>query len=431
MVMRETVRRNRVWDGLGLSTRITRGTARRDHAFPHPSTPPSVVVTARSVDYAAAQAKAAKGVAVLTQPDQRWARCDIKTVGLLPNALAKQAAREAGAEEAWLIDDLGFITEGASTNAWIVDADGALRTRDTNANILRGITRKTLIDLAGEAGIEVSLRPFTVDEVKAAFKSARSTPSLDSSHAPVTSIDGHAIGDGRPGPVGMRLRRAVYVQNARATARWGRSPVCGASRKARQQSNASCRRAFGFQKERKRKSAMPTTAEEAEHCRTPSWEFGSQVEGPALPSSSSTASKLQGVVSWFDNFMRAASPRRPVAAGLQARHLDHRAASAGSALPGRARSGQRLTARSIDHRPPVETALVLHPVRSSSHGSASSRTRRASRLAPHAEAVGLAQALDLESPGRALHSAARSSPATLFGIGARSRRLANASAPPT
>jgi D-alanine transaminase len=215
IVMHETVRRNRIWDG-SVYLQITRGTARRDHAFPHPSTPPSVVVTARSVDYAAAQAKAAKGVAVLTQPDQRWARCDIKTVGLLPNALAKQAAREAGAEEAWLIDDLGFITEGASTNAWIVDAEGALRTRDTNANILRGITRKTLIDLAGEAGIEVSLRPFTVDEVKAAkeaFMTAASTLVM-----PVTSIDGHAIGDGRPGPVGMRLR-VLYEQHARATAR--------------------------------------------------------------------------------------------------------------------------------------------------------------------------------------------------------------------
>jgi D-alanine transaminase len=215
IVMHETVRRNRIWDG-SVYLQITRGTARRDHAFPHPSTPPSVVVTARSVDYAAAQAKAAKGVAVLTQPDQRWARCDIKTVGLLPNALAKQAAREAGAEEAWLIDDLGFITEGASTNAWIVDAEGALRTRDTNANILRGITRKTLIDLAGEAGIEVSLRPFTVDEVmaaKEAFMTAASTLVM-----PVTSIDGHAIGDGRPGPVGMRLR-VLYEQNARATAR--------------------------------------------------------------------------------------------------------------------------------------------------------------------------------------------------------------------
>jgi D-alanine transaminase len=215
IVMHETVRRNRIRDG-SVYLQVTRGTASRDHAFPHPSTPPSVVVTAKSVDYAKANDKAAKGVAVVTQPDQRWGRCDIKTVGLLPNALAKQAAREAGAEEAWLVDELGFITEGASTNAWIIDAEGALRTRDTNANILRGITRKTLIDLAAEAGIAVSQRPFTVDDVKnarEAFMTAASTLVM-----PVTAIDGHEIGDGQPGPVGKRLR-LLYEQNARATAR--------------------------------------------------------------------------------------------------------------------------------------------------------------------------------------------------------------------
>jgi D-alanine transaminase len=215
VVMRETVRRNRIRDG-SVYLQVTRGTASRDHAFPHPSTPPTVVITAKSLDYAAANAKAAKGVAVVTQPDQRWGRCDIKTVGLLPNALAKQAAREAGAEEAWLVDEFGFITEGASTNAWIVDADGALRTRDTNANILRGVTRHTLIDLAAAAGIEISQRPFTVDDVrnaKEAFMTAASTLVM-----PVTAIDGQPIGDGHPGPVGKRLR-VLYEQNARATAR--------------------------------------------------------------------------------------------------------------------------------------------------------------------------------------------------------------------
>jgi D-alanine transaminase len=214
IVMRETVRRNRVTDG-AVYLQITRGTAPRDHAFPHPDTPPSVVVTARRVDFRAEQRKADKGVAVITQPDNRWGRCDIKTVGLLPNALAKQAAREQGAYEAWLVDDLGFVTEGASTNAWIVDAGGTLRTRDTNANILRGITRKTLIDLIGEAGLEVSLRPFTVEEAKAAkeaFITAASTLVL-----PVIRIDGATVGDGRPGPVGRRLR-VLYEQNARETA---------------------------------------------------------------------------------------------------------------------------------------------------------------------------------------------------------------------
>jgi D-alanine transaminase len=215
VVLRETLRRNRIRDG-SVYLQITRGTAARDHAFPHPSTPPSVVVTAKAVNFAAAQAKAERGVAVITQPDQRWGRCDIKTVGLLPNALAKQAAREAGAEEAWMVDELGFITEGASTNAWIIDADGTLRTRDTNANILRGITRKTLIDLAAEEGIAVSQRPFTVEDArnaKEAFITAASTLVM-----PVTRIDGHAVGDGKPGPVGLRLR-VLYEQNARATAR--------------------------------------------------------------------------------------------------------------------------------------------------------------------------------------------------------------------
>jgi D-alanine transaminase len=214
-VLRETIRRNRVREGV-VYLQVTRGTARRDHAFPNPSVPPSVIVTARNVDPRAGEAKARNGVAVITRPDERWGRCDIKTVGLLPNALAKQAAREAGAEEAWLVDELGFVTEGASTNAWIVDADGSLRTRDTNANILRGITRKTLIDLAAEAGIAVSQRPFTVDEAKAAreaFITAASTLVM-----PVVAIDGHKVADGKPGPVGMRLR-ALYEQNARATAR--------------------------------------------------------------------------------------------------------------------------------------------------------------------------------------------------------------------
>ena len=214
-VLRETVRRNRVRDG-AVYLQISRGVAKRDHAFPTKTPPATVVVTAKPVDYAAEQAKASKGIKVLTQPDIRWGRCDIKTVGLLPNVLAKQAAREAGAYEAWLVDELGFVTEGASTNAWIVDAEGNLRTRDTNANILRGVTRKNLLTIAAEAGHPVSERPFTVDEVKQAreaFITAASTFVL-----PVVAIDGHKIGDGRPGPVSERLR-ALYLSNARATTR--------------------------------------------------------------------------------------------------------------------------------------------------------------------------------------------------------------------
>jgi D-alanine transaminase len=212
LVLRESVRRNRVREG-SVYVQVNRGVAPRDHPFPNPAPPSSLVVVAKPVDFARGEARAAEGVGVLTQPDIRWGRCDIKSVGLLPNVLAKQAAREAGAFEAWLVDDLGFVTEGASTNAWIVDETGVLRTRDTNANILRGVTRKTLIELAEAAGVPVSQRPFTVEEAKRAreaFITAASTFVM-----PVIAIDGAKIGDGRPGPVAKRLR-ALYLGAARA-----------------------------------------------------------------------------------------------------------------------------------------------------------------------------------------------------------------------
>ena len=136
-VLRETVRRNGVRDGM-LYLQVTRGVARRDHAFPRPPSRPAVVMTAKPLDMAAADRRAEAGVSVITTPESRWARCDIKTVGLLPNALAKEAARRAGAYEAWFVDSDGLVTEGASTNAWILTGEGVLVTRDTGANILRG-----------------------------------------------------------------------------------------------------------------------------------------------------------------------------------------------------------------------------------------------------------------------------------------------------
>ena len=213
-VMRETIRQNRFDNGL-VYLQITRGAAPRDHAFPVTPVAPSVVITAKRVDYAGAEAKARKGVAVVTRPDIRWGRCDIKTVGLLPNALAKQSAKEAGAYEAWLVDEAGFVTEGASTNAWIVDAEGRLRTRDTGANILRGITRKTLIEIAQERQIEVIEKPFTVEEAKLAKEAFLTAASAFLT--PIVAIDGIKIGDGAPGPVTLRLRD-LYIRNARATA---------------------------------------------------------------------------------------------------------------------------------------------------------------------------------------------------------------------
>jgi D-alanine transaminase len=214
MVMRETLRRNRVREGL-IYLQVSRGVAPRDHAFPGDDVQPGLVMTAKSLDRAATEAKAAKGVAVVTVPENRWGRCDIKTVGLLPNALARQQAREAGAYEALFVDELGMVTEGAASNAWILDRDGVLRTRDTNANILRGITRRTLMDVIAGAGLPFQERPFTVDEAKSAKEVF--VTGAGSLVMPVIAIDGEKVGDGTPGPVAMRLRR-LYIERARETA---------------------------------------------------------------------------------------------------------------------------------------------------------------------------------------------------------------------
>ena len=214
LVLREAVRRNKVRNGL-CYLQVTRGVAKRDHAFPNPAVPPAVVITAKSTDRAAADAKAAKGAAVISTPETRWARCDIKSIGLLPNALAKQAARERGALEAWFVDDMGLVTEGASSNAWIIDAEGVLRTRDTNANILRGVTRTTLLEVIREAGIPFSEKPFTIAEAQAA-KEAFVT-GAGSLLTPIVEVDGVKLGDGKPGEVATRLR-TLYIERARQKA---------------------------------------------------------------------------------------------------------------------------------------------------------------------------------------------------------------------
>jgi D-alanine transaminase len=214
IVLREVLRRNHVREGL-IYLQVSRGVAPRDHAFPEGDLSPSVVITAKSLDRAASEAKAAKGIAVITTPENRWGRCDIKTVGLLPNVLARQAARERGAGEALFVDEMGLITEGASANAWILDGDGVLRTRDTQANILRGVTRRTLLDVIAEAGLKVEERPFTPEEMaeaKEAFITGAGSLVL-----PVIAIDGKPIGGGAPGPVAKRLR-SLYIERAKQTA---------------------------------------------------------------------------------------------------------------------------------------------------------------------------------------------------------------------
>ncbi|MDI1280732.1 D-amino-acid transaminase [Brevundimonas sp.] len=213
-VLKETVRRNRVRNGI-VYLQVTRGTARRDHPFPPEGTPPSVIVTARSISAVKAEAQADKGVAVITQPDIRWGRCDIKTVGLLPNILAKQAARDRGAYEAWFVDEMGLVTEGSSTNAWIIDEHGRLRTRDTQANILRGVTRAAIMDLVKQEKIELDERPFSVDEAKRAREAFFT--AAGAFVMPAISIDGTTIGDGTPGPVTRKLR-ALYLDQAKRDA---------------------------------------------------------------------------------------------------------------------------------------------------------------------------------------------------------------------
>ena len=207
VVLRETIRRNRVRNGI-VYLQVTRGVARRDHAFPPAETPPSLVVTAKSLDVAGNERQAAEGIAVITVPDIRWDRVDIKTIALLPNVLAKQAAREQGAKEAWFVDASGLVTEGSSTNAWIVTADGAVVTRPADHGILRGITRTVLLKAIAAQGLRLDERAFSVEEAyraREAFVTSASQIVM-----PVVRIDARAVGNGHPGSVAAALRQAFH-----------------------------------------------------------------------------------------------------------------------------------------------------------------------------------------------------------------------------
>ena len=200
-VLREVVARNRVREGL-VYIQVTRGVSRRDHPFPTKPVAPAIVVTTRRLppfpkDVARWQATA------ITTPDLRWARCDIKSVGLLPNVLARQAAREQGAYEAILVNAEGMVTEGAATSVWIVDRNGTLRTRHLDHVILPGCTRGSLITLMQEAGIAFEERAFSADELRAARETF--VTSATSYVRPVVRLDGKPVGDGEVGPVTRRL----------------------------------------------------------------------------------------------------------------------------------------------------------------------------------------------------------------------------------
>jgi D-alanine transaminase len=207
IVLREVVVRNRIGYGI-VYLQISRGVARRDHAFPAPDVPPSLVVTARPLNARRNEALAAAGIAVVSVPDNRWGRVDIKTTGLLPNVLARQAAIAQGARDAWFVDNDGKVTEAASANAWIVTEAGRVVTRPADHGILKGITRTVLFDAIKAQGLSLEERAFTLAEAYAAreaFVTAASQIVL-----PVVRIDGHVIGEGRPGPLATALRRTFH-----------------------------------------------------------------------------------------------------------------------------------------------------------------------------------------------------------------------------
>jgi D-alanine transaminase len=213
MAMRETLRRNRLTFGL-LYLQVTRGSAPRDHAIPAHARP-TLIMTARRLDAKAIAARRANGVAVVTRPDIRWGRCDIKTTALTANVLAKTDARRAGALEAWLVDDKGFITEGASTNAWIVK-DGTAATHPLDRHILPGVTRAGVLEVARSAGIAIEERAFTPAEAQVADEAFLT--SATGGVLPVVTIDGRPVGTGKPGPVTLRLQ-ALYQDRAEGKAR--------------------------------------------------------------------------------------------------------------------------------------------------------------------------------------------------------------------
>lgn len=207
----ELLKRNDVKEG-GLYLQVTRGAADRDFAYPPQGTKSSLVMFTQSrpvLDNKAAR----EGVRIITVPDIRWQRRDIKSIGLLPASMAKQAALNAGANDAWMVED-GFVTEGSSNNAYIVTKDGVIVTRALSNKILHGITRKAVLELAEKEGLKIEERSFTIDEAKAAAEAFITSASIFVT--PVISLDGSAIGDGKPGPIAARLRE-IYIAFARET----------------------------------------------------------------------------------------------------------------------------------------------------------------------------------------------------------------------
>jgi D-alanine transaminase len=212
MVIKQLLVRNKLRNGL-VYLQISRGVAKRDHPFPK-SAEPTIILTARQLDMKAGDARAQTGISVQSHADIRWGRVDIKTINLLPNVLAKQAALEAGYGDAWLVDRDGFVTEGTAQNAWIVDTNGVLRTRPSSHDILRGITRDTIIKTAAKLGYALEERAFTLVEAKSAREAF--ITSATSFVTPVTRIDNASIGNGGPGIIASTLRQAYLAEQTSA-----------------------------------------------------------------------------------------------------------------------------------------------------------------------------------------------------------------------
>lgn len=214
-IQKEVIRRNALKEGM-IYLQVTRGgTLERDFPFPEGTKSSLVMFTKAANMTDSPQAKT--GIKVKTMPDIRWARRDIKSVALLAQVLAKQAAKAAGCQEAWMTED-GVVTEGGSSTAWIVSKDGKLITRGNSQKILPGITRKAVEALIGDGHMPLEVRPFTVAEAleaREAFVTAASSLVM-----PVVEIDGHRIGDGKPGPFAQKLR-ATYLDLARQGGRLG------------------------------------------------------------------------------------------------------------------------------------------------------------------------------------------------------------------
>lgn len=207
LVIREVIARNRIANGM-VYLQVTRGVASRDHVFPNPTVKPALVVTARAVDPAALHRKAEQGIRVITLPDIRWKRPDIKSISLLPNVLAKQEAKTRGAAEAWLVGEDGLIKEGAASNAWIVDDGKRVITHPVDQTILKGVTRTTLLKLLSELGLSLEERPFSPEEAyraREAFITGATTLVM-----PVVAIDDRPVGEGKPGELVCDLRRRFH-----------------------------------------------------------------------------------------------------------------------------------------------------------------------------------------------------------------------------